>query len=159
MVVSSYSLHHIPDPARVIREMSRVVKQGGRVGVVDIRAPENSKVAEAADRIERVRDHSHTRGIPLSEFEKLFRESDLRIIATEPLEDSRAFDDWMHVAGWRPEDPAYMETRRLMEVTIEDDSAGFHPRLVPVPAAENYAADSSFLEIVHTNVLIAAEKM
>src|SRR6202050_644590 len=32
IAVTSYSLHHISDPAKVLREMARVVKPGGRVG-------------------------------------------------------------------------------------------------------------------------------
>src|SRR5580704_15079198 len=100
IAVTSYSLHHMPDPARVIREMARVVRRGGRVGIIDIRAPENPKITARANRIERIRDNSHTRSISLSEFERIFGESGLRATAIESLEEPRDFDNWMHVAGW-----------------------------------------------------------
>ena len=45
LAVTSYSLHHISDPARVISEMGRVVKLGGRVGVIDIVSPKIPKFA------------------------------------------------------------------------------------------------------------------
>ena len=76
----------VPDAAKAVAEMARVVKRGGRVGVIDIRASENPQIAELANRIERIRDDSHTRGLPLSEFERMFAQNGLRIIATEPIE-------------------------------------------------------------------------
>ena len=154
IAVTSFSLHHMPDPARVIGEMSRIVKRGGRVGVIDIRAPEDSKIAECANRIERIRDSSHTRSVPQSEFEKMFAASGLRIHTIEQSEDFRDFDSWMHVAGWKPGDETYAETRRLVEASLQSDSAGFHPQLV----GENATA-TPILHIVHSGILIAAEKI
>jgi ubiquinone/menaquinone biosynthesis C-methylase UbiE len=61
LAITSYALHHMPDAARVIAEMARVVRPGGRVGVADIRVEEDPAVAELNDRIERARDASHTR--------------------------------------------------------------------------------------------------
>jgi len=52
IAVTSYSLHHISDPAKVLREMARVVKPGGRVGVLDIVVPEDPKIRELNHRIE-----------------------------------------------------------------------------------------------------------
>ena len=67
--MTSYSLHHISDPARVIREMARVVKRGGRVGLIDIIVPEDPKVRALNHRIEWIRDHSHCRSLTLAEFQ------------------------------------------------------------------------------------------
>jgi ubiquinone/menaquinone biosynthesis C-methylase UbiE len=159
IAATSYSLHHMPDPSRVIREMARIVKRGGRVGVIDIRVSENSKTAELANRIERIRDDSHTRSLPLSEFEKMFAESGLRITSTESMEHPRDFDHWMYVAGWTPEDPEYTEAYRLIKETILDDSAGFHPQFVPADAVGHVNGEEQILRIVNTNILIAAEKL
>jgi ubiquinone/menaquinone biosynthesis C-methylase UbiE len=60
LAVTGYSLHHISDPARVIREMARVVKHGGRVGLIDIIAPEVPKVRALNHCIEWIRDPSHS---------------------------------------------------------------------------------------------------
>ena len=49
LVVTSYSLHHIPDPARVLREMARVMKPGGRVGIIDIVVPDAEGASEQAN--------------------------------------------------------------------------------------------------------------
>jgi hypothetical protein len=68
-------------------------------------------------------------------------------------ENPKPFDQWLHVAGWHTGDPAYEETRRLMESTIENDGAGFHPRY---ESAKPGGAKE--LMITNTLLLIAGEK-
>ena len=154
--VTSYSLHHIPDPARTIREMARVVKRGGRVGVIDIVVPEDPARAEAANCIEIARDASHTRSLGRKDFDAMIAAAGLRILASEVHELPRMFDHWMQVAGWRRSDPAYIETRRLMEATMADDFAGFHPHYAAAdPTAAGEAPD---IHMVNTALFLAAEK-
>jgi len=161
LAVTSYSLHHMPDPARVLREMARVLKPGGRAGVLDIFVPEDAKIAEINNRIERLRDPSHTRTLAKSELDKMFAAAGLRILATEVEEHPRSFDHWMHVAGWKRGDAAYIETRRLMEATIVDDSANFHPRYAPIDAKSTSEGSSAApdIAIINTSQSIAAEKI
>ncbi|MGB0035395.1 MAG: methyltransferase domain-containing protein [Candidatus Acidiferrales bacterium] len=156
IAVTSYSLHHIPDSARVVREMARAVKPGGRVGIIDILVPEDPKAAEAANRIERMRDPSHTRSLARSDFEKMLRDAGLRMTSGEVQGNPRSFDHWMHVAGWHRGDPVYAETRRLMEATIADDLAGFHPQFSPPDAAK--PGETPDIQMVNTAIFIAAEK-
>jgi ubiquinone/menaquinone biosynthesis C-methylase UbiE len=160
LAVTSYSLHHVPGPARVIREMARIVKPGGRVGVLDIRVPEDPGVAEISNQIERLRDPSHTRTLAPSELRKLFAEAGLQVEHTELEEHPRSFDHWMSVAGWHRGDEAYESTRRLMESTIAGDSADFHPGYEPLdPAALASAADSRpDIRLVNTSLYIVARK-
>lgn len=157
LALSSYALHHVPDAARVIGEMSRVLKPGGRVGVIDIFTREDPSSAEMHDRIERVRDPSHTRTLARSEFESLFAAKGLRITGTRVEEHPVTFDQWMHTAGREPGDPEYIETRRLMESTISDDLAAFHPRYSGTVEAATDATRG--IDMVNTVVFIAAEKI
>jgi ubiquinone/menaquinone biosynthesis C-methylase UbiE len=156
LAVTSYSLHHISDPARVVREMARVVKRGGRVGLIDIVVPEDPKIRELNHRIEYIRDHSHSRSLTESEFEGLMNKAGLRITATEIREHPRSFDHWMHVAGWEPTDPEYIEARHLMVSSIEDDGANFHPRFQPADVTQPGAAPDLYM--INTGICIAAEK-
>ena len=73
LVTSRYSFHHFAKTHIVLKEMVRVCKPGGRVIVVDI-APEESK-AEEFNRIERLRDPSHTRALTEQEFRRLFSQA------------------------------------------------------------------------------------
>src|SRR4029077_18115382 len=99
LVFSSYALHHVPEAGRVIGEMSRVLKRGGRAGIIDIFAVEDPRSAEMHDRIERIRDPSHTRTLARSEFASFFAANGLRITDTRSEEHPVQFDQWMHTAG------------------------------------------------------------
>lgn len=162
LAVISYSLHHMPDPARVIAEMARIVKPGGRVGVLDIIVPEDSQAAALNNHIERLRDTSHTRTLPKSELASLFQAHALRILAAETQYHAHPFDHWMMVAGWKPGDAPYTQARRALEETIPDDAAGFHPRLSPAKPAMNAASAATAmpeLYIDNTVLFLAGEKV
>jgi len=66
LVVTRYSFHHFLEPAAVLAEMCRVCRPQGRVAVIDVFT---SSPAQAAcyDRLERLRDPSHTHALQLSE--------------------------------------------------------------------------------------------
>jgi ubiquinone/menaquinone biosynthesis C-methylase UbiE len=157
IAVTSYSLHHMPDPAQVIGEMARVVKRGGRVGIIDIVTRDAPGAAEAANRIEKARDPSHTRSLALRDFDRMLGDAGLRLIGSERVVNPRSFDHWMHVAGRHRGDPAYIETRRLMEATMKDDIAGFHPRFEP--ADPNKPGEPPDIAMVNPGIFLGAEKI
>jgi ubiquinone/menaquinone biosynthesis C-methylase UbiE len=70
IVSCRFAFHHFPDPLRVLREMRRVCRDGGRVVVADS-APRTGK-DEAFNAMERLRDPSHTRALPPQEMAALF---------------------------------------------------------------------------------------
>jgi ubiquinone/menaquinone biosynthesis C-methylase UbiE len=157
IAVTSFSLHHISDPAKVLREMARVVGLRGRVGVLDILAPEDPKIRELNHRIEKMRDESHARSLARSDYDRIFTAAGLRIIAAEVGEHPRTFDHWMHVAGWKPTDREYIEARHLMESSMADDGADFHPRFEPADLVQ--PGEEPDIYMVNTGIYIAAEKI
>lgn len=76
LVLTRYSYHHLLTPAEALAEMIRVCKPGGRVLVADV-AIESSKSA-AYDRLEILRDPSHTHALTREEFSALFLNSGLQ---------------------------------------------------------------------------------
>jgi ubiquinone/menaquinone biosynthesis C-methylase UbiE len=70
IVTSRFAFHHILDPSTVLGEMKRVCKPGGKVVVADS-SPALEK-ADAFNAMEKLRDPSHTRALPLPELERLF---------------------------------------------------------------------------------------
>jgi len=70
LVLTRYSFHHLLKPEEALLEMIRVCKPGGRVMVADV-AVESSK-SEAYDRLEILRDPSHTHALTKDEFSALF---------------------------------------------------------------------------------------
>ncbi len=75
IVVSRFAFHHFLEPGRVLAEMRRACAPGGTVMVVDA-APAPDK-ADAFNRMEKLRDPSHTRALPLDEHVRLFRDAGL----------------------------------------------------------------------------------
>jgi SAM-dependent methyltransferase len=72
IVTTRFSFHHFLDPAAVLREMVRVCAAGGRIVVVDDYASEDPAKAAAFNRLEKLRDPSHSRCLTLTELKGLF---------------------------------------------------------------------------------------
>jgi ubiquinone/menaquinone biosynthesis C-methylase UbiE len=70
LVLSRFAVHHFERPEEQLGEMVRVCKSGGRVAIIDLVAPDAALAGEH-DRLERMRDPSHTRALPLDELRSL----------------------------------------------------------------------------------------
>jgi ubiquinone/menaquinone biosynthesis C-methylase UbiE len=78
LVVTRYSFHHLLDPQVVLQEMVRVCTPGGTVMVVDVVLPPDK--VDAYNRMEKLRDNSHTRALTLDQFLDMARTCGLRDI-------------------------------------------------------------------------------
>jgi ubiquinone/menaquinone biosynthesis C-methylase UbiE len=72
IVSARFAFHHFLDPLAVLKEMRRV---GGRIVVADS-APAGGK-ADAFNAMERLRDPSHVRAMPVEELRGMFRSAGL----------------------------------------------------------------------------------
>ena len=77
IVVTRFAIHHFPDPDAVFREMMRVCAPGGRIVIVDTCASPDPAKAAAFNSLEKLRDPSHVRALPLAELTGLFRAAGL----------------------------------------------------------------------------------
>lgn len=75
LVITRYSFHHLLSPEKALSDMIRVCQPGGRVLAADV-AVEPAK-SEAYDRLEVMRDPSHTHALIAAEFSELFSSSGL----------------------------------------------------------------------------------
>jgi SAM-dependent methyltransferase len=62
-VVSRFAVHHFVETMVQVREMVRVCRPGGKVVLIDLVAPKDQGEAAAYNRLERLRDSSHTRAL------------------------------------------------------------------------------------------------
>lgn len=81
MVVTRYSFHHMIEPKRVLNEMIRVCKSGGKILVIDVTPDEDKR--DAYDYVEKLRDSSHTKALTFCELKKMMEDIGLTDIKTE----------------------------------------------------------------------------
>jgi SAM-dependent methyltransferase len=93
------TLHHVPHPERVLAELVRVTRPGGRVLVVDQIAPVDPLAAIELDRFERARDPGHTRLLPEIDLRQLFEANGLVLIRDRRETERRPLDAYLDLAG------------------------------------------------------------
>jgi SAM-dependent methyltransferase len=126
VVTCRYAFHHFPHPGAVLAEMARVCRPGGRVAVVDVAASPDPAKAASFNEMERRRDPSHVRALPLDELTSLFGDARLPapVLTTYLLESelegllSRSFPD--------PGDEE--RVREAIVGTLDDDRLGIPAR-------------------------------
>lgn len=77
VVTSRFAAHHFGDLRRVLAEVTRVLKRGGRFLRVDPYVPEEESLDPFLDTLERLRDPSHIRNYRRSEFRQAFAQAGL----------------------------------------------------------------------------------
>ena len=85
VVVTRFAVHHFEDPADQLAEMRRVLKPDGRLAVADLIA--HPEAAATQNRLETLRDPSHTRMLELDELAGLVGTDDVEVRdVVRPLE-------------------------------------------------------------------------
>jgi|ERR1700728_4677335 ubiquinone/menaquinone biosynthesis C-methylase UbiE len=123
IVTCRFAFHHFPEPLPVLREMRRVCRGGGRVLVIDS-APATSK-ADAFNSMERMRDPSHARAMPVEELRTLFLEAGLPEPQVEQTRLVLELDGWLARSCPREGDEARI--RALFEQALVSDTMDVNP--------------------------------
>jgi ubiquinone/menaquinone biosynthesis C-methylase UbiE len=129
LVTCQCSVHHMPKPELALKEMARVMKPEGRLVIIDTLGPESDSKFDLHNRIETVRDPSHTLSLRLTTLLEMFERLGLEIARQTLKRRQRSFNQWMLRAGLEPSDKRYHEARKLVEESIPGDRAGFAPQL------------------------------
>lgn len=124
IVTARYAFHHFLDPLAVLREMTRVSTPGGTVVVVDS-APAPDKAA-AFNRLEKLRDPSHVRALPLAELKDLFPRAGLPEPRVTCYRLESDLESLLARSFPRPEDVP--EIRRIFAQAVEDDRPDIRAR-------------------------------
>lgn len=127
VVACRAAFHHFPEPERVLDEMARVARPGGRVLVADQVSSEDRDKAALHNRVERLCDPTHARALAPSEFLALFAERGLEVVVDAARTLDYALPDWIAHGGPPPERAREIEA--LMRGAIEGDRAGLAVRV------------------------------
>jgi len=133
------------NPARVFAELARVVAPGGWMVIADMVASEDPVKAEFHNQMERLCDPTHSRTLPVSEFERMFAERGFRTAMKVERDARLTLDDWIRFGGASPENAAKL--RELAAAAVDQDRAGL-----------KFTRDADQIRLVHNSVSFVIEK-
>lgn len=118
IVSARFAFHHFLDPLAVLKEMRRVCRAEGRIVVADS-APAASK-ADAFNAVERLRDPSHVRAMPVEELRELFAHAGLGEPRIETYRLEGELEDLLQRSF--PNEGDADRIRRIFENSLTDDA-------------------------------------
>ena len=145
IVSCRFAFHHFTNPKKVISEMVRVCRNGGKIVLVDGLSSEDPVKSEYHNRIEQIRDPSHVRLYSRSELIKMLQDAGLRVTHAREWDADFYFDEWIAIAN--PGEEIAEQVRSMMINSIEDDKTGLNVRF----------KDDKML-FTYSTVILVAEK-
>lgn len=127
VVMSRLAFHHFRNPKIVFAEMVRVLKPGGKLVIIDMKA-RDEVLRDTADGIERDRDPSHVRCLSEEEFRELARTGNLEINFCETIHVPVSLESWMAVTKVAEPNRSNI-SKRMQEDLGGGTKTGFEPYL------------------------------
>lgn len=126
LVGTHRTLHHVREPERVVAELARVTRPGGRVLVVDQLAPADPQTAVALHEFETARDPSHTRLLMDGELRELFAASGLSLLREQREDERRELAAYLDLAGCQGERRARAEALAAADQHVLAAAVGWY---------------------------------
>lgn len=125
-VITRYSFHHFLDPDAVLSEMCRVCKQGGVVLIADtVLSKEN---VDAYNRMEKLRDPSHTQALSFDDFDQMMRNSGLKNLRRGSYKVEMELEKQLKASFPNPGDDE--KIREIFRQDVELDKLGMSAHMV-----------------------------
>lgn len=115
IVISRLAFHHFVNPQKIMFEMARVLKTGGKLVMVDMTV-HDEKLRNSVDEIERMRDPSHVKNLTIKEMNGLYEKNSLKIDMQEKMDVAVAFEEWTKLT--KTPDSVKTELRDRMQCDI-----------------------------------------
>lgn len=104
LITARLAVHHLADPASVLREMARVCRPSGWVALIDLTSPDDEDLREAYNGLERLRDPAHTVALTPAELAQLCTDAELQVELCEARDVEVDCERWLALTGPRDED-------------------------------------------------------
>ncbi len=91
--------HHFPDIRAAVKEITRVTRPGGRIGIIDSVVPGDPALDAFMNGIEKVRDPSHVRSYRNEEWLEFITDAGLVPLQIASLWKTHAFPEWVARTG------------------------------------------------------------
>ncbi|MDQ1280539.1 MAG: hypothetical protein QG670_1802 [Thermoproteota archaeon] len=145
-IVTRLTFHHFTSPARVLGEMVRVLRRGGKLIIADVISSENTREAEIHNALEALRDPSHLKMLSFKELKSFVETSGLKITGLDEWINEREFGEWIKIANApERERPLFTVMKYLAEAGV---TGGINLRF----------EDGSRINFNHHWIRITAEK-
>lgn len=111
LVTCRRAAHHFRDVPLALAEMARVLRPGGRLGVVDMTPPPLPAAAALFNDLERLRDPSHACAHPPGRWAAMVEEAELELERLVVLDDPQPLEHWLAPVPPTPELLGRLEAR------------------------------------------------
>ena len=91
--------HHFPDLRTAMAEMARVIRPGGRIGIIDSTVPGEPALDAFLNGVEKVRDPSHVRSYRVEEWLELLAGAGFLLLQAASIWKTHAFPEWVARTG------------------------------------------------------------
>lgn len=102
LVTARFAIHHFEHPELQLAEMRRVCRPGGRIGIIDTVTLHDPVSAQEYNRLQRLRDHTHTRAFSPEELGTLLEQFGMRVATQKTQDIDLLVDAWLKSAQTAP---------------------------------------------------------
>ena len=146
IVTSRLAAHHFDDVALAMREIARVLRQGGTFIFVDTTAPRDEEAARFQDVVEKLRDSTHRRLYTQAQWIAFAEDAGFRIERVDVVRKAHPFEPWLQRGG---EDTGTMQ--QVREQFLRAPASAVH-------ALEITTADGKVTSFTDSKLVFAARQ-
>ena len=144
IVTCRYAPHHFASIEKFLSEVSRVLKDNNGIFIlIDVIAPEDSRMDLFINNVNKIRDHTHVRSYTESQWKDSIKRAKLKITSKINFSNTYDIDDWLSRAKTSKEDSQSIqhlftncneEIKNHFNVQYSNDSRSFTEDIVMIKA-------------------------